>query len=98
MQCGRWWSCPRIGWGQVFLYHIRDAIVHPIMARPLRLELAGALYHVTSRGDGREDIFLSDDDREVWLETLAEVCERFNWVCHAYCQMTNHVQGERGEV
>ena len=60
------------------------------MARPLRLELAGALYHVTSRGDGREDIFLSDDDRLTWLETLAQVCKRFNWVCHAYCQMTNH--------
>ena len=60
------------------------------MARPLRLELAGALYHVTSRGDGREDIFLSDEDRLAWLATLAEVCKRFNWVCHAYCQMTNH--------
>jgi len=60
------------------------------MARPLRLELAGALYHVTSRGDGREDIYLSDDDRLAWLQTLAEVCKRFNWVCHAYCQMTNH--------
>lgn len=60
------------------------------MARPLRLELAGALYHVTSRGDGREDIYLSDEDRLAWLETLAEVCKRFNWLCHAYCQMTNH--------
>ena len=60
------------------------------MARPLRLELAGALYHVTSRGDGGEDIYLSDDDRQAWLETLAQVCERFNWVCHAYCQMSNH--------
>ena len=60
------------------------------MARPLRLELAGALYHVSSRGDGREDIFLSDQDRLAWLETLAQVCERFNWVCHAYCQMTEH--------
>ena len=40
------------------------------MARPLRLELPGALYHITSRGDGREDIFLSDDDRLAWLETL----------------------------
>ena len=60
------------------------------MARPLRLELAGALYHVTSRGDGRADIFLSDQDRIAWLETLAQVCERFNWVCHAYCQMTEH--------
>jgi putative transposase len=60
------------------------------MARPLRLELPGALYHVTSRGDGRDDIFLSDDDRLAWRETLAQVCKRFNWVCHAYCQMTNH--------
>ena len=60
------------------------------MARPLRLELVGALYHVTSRGDGREDIYLSDEDRLAWLETLAQVCERFNWVCHAYCQMSNH--------
>ena len=60
------------------------------MARPLRLELAGALYHVTSRGDGREDIYRSDDDRLAWLDTLAQVCERFNWVCHAYCQMDNH--------
>lgn len=65
-------------------------MVSAIMARPLRLELPGALYHVTSRGDGREDIFLSDDDRLAWLETFAEVCRRFNWVCHAYCQMTNH--------
>ena len=60
------------------------------MARPLRLELAGALYHVTSRSDGRENIFLSDEDRAAWLETLGEVCKRFNWVCHAYCLMTNH--------
>ena len=48
------------------------------MARPLRLEFAGALYHITSRGDGREDIFLSDDDRLAWLDTLAQVCKRFN--------------------
>jgi putative transposase len=60
------------------------------MARPLRLEFAGALYHVTSRGDRREDIFLSDDDRKEWLAVLALVCDRFNWVVHAYCQMTNH--------
>lgn len=60
------------------------------MARPLRLELSGGLYHATSRGNDREAIFLSDDDRITWLKTLAEVCQRFNWVCHAYCQMTNH--------
>ena len=60
------------------------------MARPLRLEFPGALYHVTSRGDGREDIYLSDDDRSAWLAVLGQVCVRFNWVCHAYCLMTNH--------
>ena len=38
------------------------------MARPLRLELANAFYHVTSRSDAREDIYLSDDDRIEWLE------------------------------
>ena len=60
------------------------------MARPLRLEYAGALYHVTSRGDRREYIYFCDDDRISWLKILDSVCERFNWVVHAYCQMTNH--------
>ncbi|MHB1086005.1 MAG: REP-associated tyrosine transposase [Thiobacillus sp.] len=60
------------------------------MSRPLRLELAGGLYHVTSRGDGREDIYLSDADRLAWLDVFGQVCKRFNWVCHAWCQMTNH--------
>lgn len=60
------------------------------MARPLRIELSGGLYHVTSRGDRREDIYFSDSDRQAWLELLAQVCARFNWICHAYCLMTNH--------
>ena len=60
------------------------------MARPLRLELSGGVYHVTSRGDGCEDIYLFDADREAWLDVFAAVCKRFNWVCHAWCQMTNH--------
>lgn len=60
------------------------------MSRPLRLELAGGLYHVTSRGDGREDIYLGEADRLAWLEVLGQVCKRFNWVCHAWCQMSNH--------
>jgi REP element-mobilizing transposase RayT len=60
------------------------------MARPLRIELSGGLYHVTSRGDRREDIYFSEDDRRTWLAVFSQVCERFNWVCHAYCQMTNH--------
>jgi putative transposase len=60
------------------------------MARPLRLELAGGLYHVTARGDRREAIYEDEDDRQAWLEVLAQVCERHLWRCHAWCQMTNH--------
>jgi REP element-mobilizing transposase RayT len=60
------------------------------MARPLRIEFAGALYHVTSRGDGRENIYLGENDRETWLEILGQICDRFNWAIHAYCQMGNH--------
>ena len=60
------------------------------MARPLRIEFPGALYHITSRGDRREAIYYDDEDRESFLSILAEVIERFNWICHAYCLMTNH--------
>ncbi|MDX2218808.1 MAG: transposase [Burkholderiales bacterium] len=60
------------------------------MSRPLRLELSGGLYHVTSRGDRREDIFVDDDDRLIWLDVLAHCCERFNWAIHAWCLMDNH--------
>ncbi|MCK9605913.1 MAG: transposase [Methylomonas sp.] len=60
------------------------------MARPLRLELAGGLYHVTSRGNAGSAIYLDDDDRLNWLALLNDVCSRFNWICHAYCLMSNH--------
>ena len=60
------------------------------MARPLRIEYDGALYHVTSRGNDRKPIFKDDGDRELLLRTLARVNERFHWICHAYCLMKNH--------
>ena len=60
------------------------------MARPLRIEFPGALYHVTSRGDGREVIYLDDQDRTIFLTVLAQVCDRFNWECHSFCLMGNH--------
>ena len=60
------------------------------MARPLRIELAGGLYHVTSRGNGGNDIYFSDADREMWLVLLGAVCRRYHWRCHAWCQMDNH--------
>lgn len=60
------------------------------MARPLRIEFAGAVYHVISRGDRQEPIYEDDKDREAFLQALAEVVERFNWRCYAYCLMMNH--------
>jgi putative transposase len=48
------------------------------MGRSLRLELAGALYHITSRGNGRNLIYLQDDDFELFLQVLTDVCERYN--------------------
>jgi len=60
------------------------------MTRPLRIEFPGALYHVTSRGDRKVDIYLDDTDRAVWLQTLADVCAKSNYLVHAFCQMTNH--------
>lgn len=60
------------------------------MSRPLRLEFAGALYHVTSRGNEKKPVYLDDADYELFLALMTEVCQRFNWVIHAYCLMTNH--------
>jgi len=60
------------------------------MARPLRLEFPGALYHATSRGDGREAIYVDDAARERWLAVVGEVCGRLNRLVHTYCLMGNH--------
>jgi len=60
------------------------------MSRPIRIEFPDALYHVTARGDRREAIFDHDLDRRLFLSTLEQVVNRFNWVCHAWCLMDNH--------
>ena len=60
------------------------------MARPLRIEFPGALYHVTSRGNHRQDVFADPEDRERFLGILAHAGRRHNWLCHAYCLMDNH--------
>ena len=60
------------------------------MARPLRIEHAGALFHVTSRGDRREAIYEDSTDRLMFLDLFAKAIGRNNWVCHGYCLMTNH--------
>ncbi len=60
------------------------------MARPLRIEFPDAVYHVTSRGNARADIFDDDNDRHLFLSILGQTVKRFNWLCHAYCLMGNH--------
>ena len=60
------------------------------MARPLRIEYPGAVYHITNRGNDKKDIFKDDQDRETFLKILALVNKRYHWICHAYCLMTNH--------
>ncbi|GGY81173.1 transposase [Pseudoduganella plicata] len=60
------------------------------MSRPHRTLLAGALYHVTSRGNRRANIFADDKDHLIWQDTLAVVVGRFKVVIHAFCLMPNH--------
>lgn len=60
------------------------------MARPLRLEYPGCVYHVTSRGNARQRIYTSTADRQAFLATLSSVMNRSHWLCHAYCLMDNH--------
>jgi putative transposase len=60
------------------------------MPRKLRVEYAGAIYHVMNRGDRREPIFLDDKDRESFVQTLAQTCQKTGWQVHAYCLMPNH--------
>ena len=60
------------------------------MSRPIRLEFPDALYHITSRGDWREDIYDVDADREAFLEIFSKVIEQNNWYCYSYCRMSNH--------
>ena len=60
------------------------------MARPLRIEYPGAIYHVTSRGNARSTIFDDDEDRWRFLDILSTVVKRHRWLCHAYCLMGNH--------
>jgi len=60
------------------------------MARPLRIEFPGAVYHVTSRGDRREPIFVDDADRQGLLEVVAQALSRFDAEALSYCLMGNH--------
>ncbi|AGA33068.1 regulatory protein LacI [Thioalkalivibrio nitratireducens DSM 14787] len=60
------------------------------MARPLRIEVEGGVYHVSTRGNARDPVYLDAEDRQVWLDLLGEVCSRFQWRCFAWCQLQDH--------
>jgi putative transposase len=60
------------------------------MARPLRIEYPGAIYHVTSRGNARHNIFLDDEDKTLFLSKLERATERYGFLFHSYCLMDNH--------
>ena len=66
------------------------------MARPLRIEYPGAIYHITSRGNARRPIYKEDKDRETFQELLGSVVSRYGWICHAYCLMGNHYHQKLG--
>jgi putative transposase len=60
------------------------------MARPLRICIPGGLYHVIARGNARERVYRSDDDRELFLEIFDHATDRYSLRCHGYCLMRNH--------
>jgi putative transposase len=60
------------------------------MARKLRVQYPGAIYHVMNRGNQRQNIFRSNNDRFLLLKTLSEACAKTDWQIHAYCLMRNH--------
>ena len=61
-----------------------------VMPRQLRIDYPGAIHHVLSRGDRRENIYHDEVDRQDFLKTLAETCQKTDWQVHAYCLMSNH--------
>jgi len=60
------------------------------MARSLRIQYPGAVYHITSQGNAGEKVFRRTDDREAFLQVLQRVIERQGWICHTYCLMDYH--------
>jgi REP element-mobilizing transposase RayT len=85
----------RSTWGQTIILHIHLTKGAgfgrvELMPRQLRVEFPGAIYHVMSRGDRKRAIYLDDVDRQDFLKTLAEACQKTGFEVHAYCLMRNH--------
>jgi len=85
---GRWWLSSAGIMGSGLVCHLSRYFF--AMSRPLRIECAGALYHVTARGEGGENIFVALAERTEWLSVFASVSPEFKWAVPAYCLMDNH--------
>jgi len=68
------------------------------MARPLRIEFAGAVYHVTSRGNGYQAIFLTEEDNESFLWVLGQTVQRMGWLFQGGGQGTRKKSSKRFEL
>ena len=60
------------------------------MARALRILFSGAIYHVTSRGNAKQDVYIDDNDRTLFLDILDKCVKRYGFIIHAFCLMDNH--------
>lgn len=60
------------------------------MPRPLRIKFPSAIYHIVSRGNRKQQIYLDDNNRLLFLDLLSYVTKTYNWDCYAYCLMDNH--------
>ena len=77
-----------MGQSRIIAYYWFDGVQggdkSPRVARKLRVEYPGAIYHLMNRGDRREPIFMDDADRQRFLETVGEVCVKTGWQLHAW--------------
>jgi REP element-mobilizing transposase RayT len=69
---------------------VAGSLTEELMARPLRLEFSGAVFHVMARGNARQQVFLDDDDYSLFLALLWRIADRVEWSVWAYCLMPNH--------
>ena len=60
------------------------------MSRPLRIEFPGAVYHVTARANGLQQLFTDINDGSCFMELLGREIAQHRWICHAYCLLEDH--------
>ena len=72
------------------LTHGKRPVYQSRVSRKLRIQYPGAMYHLMNRGDHSEAIFRDDKDRQGFLLTLEQACEKTAWQVHSYCLMSNH--------